>query len=262
MALVPIGLLFFWPRYGSHAFARMLGLMSLGLPASYVLRTSDSGIQLADRAAAVLFIGVSSVVAVMITQIWPVRRFRWYHQIFTVGTLTLLFMGGYILSGGSGYGAPPTPYIVGGDSRSIEIEGIQAAAWMGTYLGPGNRVGTDRTNQLLLATFGNQRIIESIADHIDLAPDFLDPALTPDDIDLMERAHLRYLETDQRLSTSLPAVGEYIEKGEPGSLTRSVPVPLAYLTKFNTMAGVNRVFDGGSIVIYDVRDFIYAHKKH
>jgi hypothetical protein len=262
MAIVPLGVFFLWQRYRSHAFPRMLGLMSLGLPATYVLRSSDSGIQLADRASAVLFVGVSSIVAAMITQLWPVRQFRWFHMTFLVVTLAVLFMGGYVLSGGSGYGAPPTPYIVGGDSRSIEIEGIQAASWTKIYLGSGNRIGTDRTNQLLMATYGNQRIIESIADHIDLAPIFLDPSLIPNDIDLMERAHLRYLAVDQRLSTSLPAVGEYVEKGEPGSIQRTAPVPLAYLTKFNTMAGINRVFDDGSIVIYDVREFIYAHKKY
>lgn len=261
MALVPLAVVFLW-RYRTYAFTCMLGITSLGFPASYVLRASDSGIQLADRAGAVLFVGVSAVIAVMVTHVWPVRLFRWYHLMALVVGLALLFMGGYILSGGSGYGAPPTPYIVGGDSRSIELEGIQAATWMGTYLGPGNRVGTDRTNQLLMATFGNQRIIESIADHVDLAPDFLDATLNSNDIDLLRRAGVSHLAVDQRMSTSLPAVGEYIEKGEPGSMTRDTPVPLAYLTKFNTLPGMNRIFDGGDIVIYDIREFMHVHKKH
>jgi hypothetical protein len=259
LAIIPLGWLCIWQRYRSHSLVLMLGLTSMGLHASQVLRSSDNGIQLADRASAVLFVGVSSVLGVFITQFWPVRQLHWIHIFLIACVMTMLFMDGYISSGGSGYGSPPTPYVVGADSRSIEIQGIQAAIWTRTYLGSNNNTGTDRTNQLLMGTFGDQRIIDTIQDHIDVAPIFFSLPLDPDSLTLMKRGHLHYLVVDRRLSTSLPAVGEYFEKGEPGAMQHTVPVNLKALMKFDTMPQVNKVFDGGAIVVFDVRKLSDAH---
>jgi hypothetical protein len=260
LLLLPLGILCLWRRYRSHSLICMLGLVAFGLHASQVLKTSDNGIQLAGRAAAMLYIAVSSAMAVLIVQFWPVRQLRWYHNLLITFTITLLFMGGYIASGGSGYGAPPGPYVVGADARSIDIESIQAATWTHTYLGSNNHVGTDRTNQLLMATFGNQRIIDTIADHIDVAPIFFDPILTPADYQLIKRGQLAYLVVDLRLTTALPAVGSYFEKGEPGAMMHKQPVSRQAMMKFDTMPAVNKIFDGGDIVIFDIRKLIHAHK--
>lgn len=255
------GLLCLWQRYRSHALVCQLGLVALGLHASQVLKTSDSGIQLADRASAVLYVAVSAALGVFLVQFWPTRQLHWYHILMITVTITLLFMGGYISSGGSGYGAPPTPYVVGADSRSIDTESIQAATWTHLYLGSNNHMGTDRTNQLLMATFGNQRIIDTIADHIDVATIFFDATLTPEDFSLIERGQLTYLVVDLRLTTSPPAVGSYFEKGEPGAMIHKTPVSREVMMKFDTMQGVNKIFDGGDLVIFDIRGLLHAHKN-
>ena len=67
----------------------------------------------------------------------------------------------------------PGPYEVIADSRSIEPQGIQAALWTRVYLQPDNRVAADRINQILLGTYGDQRVVTSIEDNIDLSPVFL-----------------------------------------------------------------------------------------
>jgi hypothetical protein len=259
LGVIPFGWLCIWLRYRSNSLILMLGLTSMGFHASQVLRSSDNGIQLADRASAVFFIAIGTVMAVMITQFWPLRKLHWMQVSLIACALTLLFLDGYIASGGSGYGSPPTPYVVGADSRSIEIQGIQAALWAHTYLGSNNNIGTDRTNQLLMGTFGDQRIIDTIQDHIDVAPIFFSYPLDSASLALMKRGHIRYLIIDRRLSTSLPAVGEYFEKGEPGAMVHTVPVDLKALMKFDTMPSVNKIFDGGSIVIFDVRKLSNAN---
>ncbi|MBA2392104.1 MAG: hypothetical protein H0V70_05090 [Ktedonobacteraceae bacterium] len=260
LVIILFGLVCLWQRYRSHALACQFGLVALGLHASQVLKTSDSGIQLADRASAVLYVAVSAALAVFIVQFWPTRQLHWYHVLIITVTITLLFMGGYISSGGSGYGAPPSPYVVGADSRSIDIESIQAATWTHQYLGSNNHMGTDRTNQLLMATFGNQRIIDTIADHIDVSTIFFDAALTPTDYELIGRGQLTYLVVDLRLTTSPPAVGSYFEKGEPGAMMHKKPVSRDVMMKFDEMDGVNKIFDGGDMIVFDIRGLLHAHK--
>ncbi len=259
MACIPLGLFCCWQRYRSHALAWMLSITALGLIGTLPLKTSDNGIQLADRASAVLYIPVGSVLAVFIVQFWPIRKLNWIHISLITSVMTALFMAGYILSGGSGYGSPPTPYVVGADSRSIEIDGIQAATWAYTYLGPHKRVGTDRTNQLLMATFGDQRIVVSIADHVDIAPIFFALTLDSDTLTLMKQSRLSYLVIDERMSRAPPVVGSYIEKIEPGAFQHYTPVSLQALTKFDTIPKINKLFDDGSIVIYDVRGLTHAY---
>jgi hypothetical protein len=253
LAIMPFGWLCIWQRYRSNSLALMQGLVSMGLHASQVLRTSDNGIQLADRASATLFVSVGTIMAVFITQFWPVRQLRWFHVCLIVGVMTILYMDGYISSGGSGYGSPPTPYVVGADSRSLEMQGIEAAKWSAIYLGSNNHIGTDRTNQLLMGTFGDQRIIDTIQDHIDVSPIFFSLPLDAESRELLQRGQIRYLVVDRRLSESLPAVGVYFEKGEPGAMMHATPINIKALMKFDTMPNVNKVFDGGAMVIFDVR---------
>jgi hypothetical protein len=260
LVIILLGLVCLWQRYRSHALACQFGLVALGLHASQVLKTSDSGIQLADRASAVLYVAVSAALAVFIVQFWPTRQLHWYHVLIITVTITLLFMGGYISSGGSGYGAPPSPYVVGADSRSIDIESIQAGTWTHQYLGSNNHMGTDRTNQLLMATFGNQRIIDTIADHIDVSTIFFDATLTSEDYELLGRGQLTYLVVDLRLTTSPPAVGSYFEKGEPGAMMHKKPVSRDVMMKFDKMDGVNKIFDGGDMIVFDIRGLLHAHK--
>ena len=63
---------------------------------------------------------------------------------------------------------------------------------------------------------------------------------------------MRYLVVDRRLSTSLPAVGIYFERGETVRGARTRPIEPTLLAKFDRAAGVDRLFDSGDIQIYDV----------
>lgn len=256
---LPFGWLVLWQRFRTNALAWLMGVTSFGLVAIQGLKTSDNGIQLADRAAVIIYIGVGSVLAIMIAQYWPRRSLNWLHISIIAVFLSLFFMSSYILSGGSGYGSPPTPYVVGADSRSLDVRSIQAAVWMQTYLGSGNRVGTDRTNQLLMATYGNQRIVDSIADHVDIAPAFFSDTLDAPSLAILKQGNLEYLVMDKRLATSPPIVGSYIEKSEPGAFQHFSPVSLNALMKFDAVPKINKVFDDGEIVIFDVRELVHGH---
>jgi hypothetical protein len=55
----------------------------------------------------------------------------------------------------------------------------------------------------------------------------------------------------------LPAVGYYFA-ADPGRDFYSSPVPEAAVDKFTTIPGVSRIYDDGTIVIYDFKGA--AHK--
>ena len=164
-----------------------------------------------------------------------------------------------MLGAGPGLSTLPGPYEVGADSRSLEPEGIQAAMWTHTQLGSNNRIGTDRTNQILMGSFGNQRIVTSIDDGIDVSSVFFSTQFDPDSLSLLKHGQVRYLVVDLRMAQALPANGFYFVEGEADSYQRKAPIELDALTKFNTIPQINRVFDSGNIVIYDAGGLISAN---
>jgi hypothetical protein len=66
-----------------------------------------------------------------------------------------------------------------------------------------------------------------------------------------------YILVDQRLATTLPASGQYFPV-DPNAFRYKHPLAAAGLTKFNHVAGVNRVYDSGNIVIYGLGGAGYA----
>ena len=141
--------------------------------------------------------------------------------------------------------------------RGKSIRGSTSAASRilgGKDLPPDGRVYTDRVNGLLAAVYGNQHVLTSLADGINtrsVSTLLLAPAM-PSDIRTACLARVRYLIADKRLAWSLPHVGIYIDGGEYPAGTRVHPPPASALTNFNGVSGAERIFDNGSIRIYDL----------
>ena len=112
---------------------------------------------------------------------------------------------------------------------------------------------------MLLLSYGQQRVITSLEDKIDLAPVFFSRNLSADgekllpyDMMLLRRGEVEYLVVDHRLTRALPKVGVYYDLQEPGAYRHDRPIPRAAFAKFDRLRLVSRVFDSGDIVIYDV----------
>ncbi len=261
LLFLPFGLLCLWQRHRSSALAVMFGIVSLFYPVSHVFRLTNFGSEIADRSAAFLYIPIAWVLALFIIQFWPTRTLNWRQTSFLTCAISVVFIGGFILGAGPPRELLPGPYAVEADARSIEPEGIQVALWARSYLGPDNRVATDRTNSLLMSTYGDQRIVTGIADNIDVTPVFFSSNLGSYEASILQKGQIRYLIVDLRLSRALPSVGFYFDPSEPDSFHHTVPINLKALTKFDTMSQVNRVFDSGNIVIYDMGGLINAPEK-
>jgi hypothetical protein len=117
-----------------------------------------------------------------------------------------------------------------------------AATWAHSFLGPHNRIGADRTNEMLMTTYGDQDVSTDLAGGVDVNRVLFAPSLNRVSAGLLQKGRLQYLVVDRRL-TSVPHV-EYADYPQ-------VAVAPA-LAKFDHIKGVARVFDSGAIQIYDV----------
>jgi hypothetical protein len=251
-----IGNYFSWKRYRKSVIVLTLALGSLAYPASQILRLTQSGFFVAVRASEFLYISIAFVLSLCASIFLFSRKTSWRQiAIFTLLS-TFLFIGG-ITIGRPPWMRLPGPYLVVADSRSIEAQGINAAEWTGTYLGPNNRIGTDRINGALMATYGYQDVITGISDQIPLGILFLSPVVDQQDLSIIKSGDIQYIVVDRRLSNGVPMAGFYFQMSEPGAYNYKKPIDAELLLKFDRLYGASRIFDSGDIIIYDIQSLAH-----
>ncbi|MBO0791755.1 MAG: hypothetical protein J2P36_12515 [Ktedonobacteraceae bacterium] len=253
---LPFGLLTLWQLYRRFALPLMLGIFALAYPIAQAFRFTNFGPEISDRSTAFLFLSVAYVLTILITHFWPTRKLSKRAIALITCAISAVLLGGIILDAGPNYTDLPGPYTVGADRRSLEPEGINAALWTLSNLGPDNRIGTDRTNQMLLSTYGDQRIVTELDDQVEVSPIFYSTQFDEADIELLQAGKIHYLVVDMRLSTSVPALGFYFVSDEPEANHITTPISRTALTKFDTIPDINRLFDSGNIAIYDTGAFL------
>ena len=80
-------------------------------------------------------------------------------------------------------------------------------------LGPGNRFFADRSNRLLLGSVGQQHVVTGAGDRVNLRPVFFASKLGPEERRSLGVGNVEYVLVDRRLSSALPLVGVYTERG-------------------------------------------------
>ncbi len=248
---LPFGLLILLRQYRDNVLAITFGIASLLYPLTQAFRFASFGTEIPERAAAFLFLPIAYMLTVLFTHFWPTRRLNWRAISLITSAILVIFLGGAVMGTGPNLSAAPGPYLVSADSRSLEPEGIETATWSQAHLGPNNRLATDRINEILMSTYGHQRIVTNLNDHVDVSPIFYSAQFDITDIAILREGQIHYLAVDTRISTALPLVGLYFENDRPTSI-----ISRDALTKFNTVTQINRLFDSGDIVIYDTGTLI------
>lgn len=251
LAGLPFGLVRIARAHRDNALALALGVATLAYPVSLALRLSDRGVEASVRSSEFLFIALGYVLAIVVDERVLSRRADSQARLAVAAAAVSLFVGGVVL-GWAPSSRLPGPYLVAADPRSIEPEGVSAAWWARDQLGFDNRLDADRINTWLMGSYGRQRVVTALVDKLGVWPPFFSPTLTQLDRRTIAGGRIRYLVVDLRLSTSLPHVGLYVERGEADEFRRSQPIPRAALTKYDGMPGVSRLFDSGNLAIYDV----------
>jgi hypothetical protein len=248
-ALLPFGWWRVWRRHRHRSWPMALAIMSLSWYLVVIVRfTVADGSELSGRAATFIFVPVAYVVALALGQLggavvrWQARAVA---AALLVAVLILLFNG--LVNGWPPYWERlPGPHQVAGFERSVGPEEIATAQWALSALGPGNRFAVDFGNGPVLGSYGDQDPVLGVSFLYD------SPLYTQSDAQQARALAIRYILVDHRLSQSLPASGQYFPSDPLAGRYRS-PLPAAYLTKYNRVPGVARVYDAGSIVIYGLK---------
>lgn len=236
-----------WRR--ARPLALLLGLVALLYPVIPGGHLTRATAEVGDRAAGFVFLGTAVVLGAWW---WQRRRRAWTGALFALAC-TVLFLGDVVLGAGPTAGQLPGPYQVSADARSVDAANLAAAHWLAVGVPRGGVVYGDRTSGLLAAAYGDQTTVLHVSTGIDASRLLLAPTFTSQDRALIRAAKLDYLIVDQRLATGLPHQQFYIESGEFGGGDRTAPVTTGALAKFGSVPGVERLYDNGSLVIYDVR---------
>jgi hypothetical protein len=236
-----------WRR---HRLVALLIVMAICYPLVPAGHLTSATSEVADRAAGFLFLGVALGLALYVR-----GHRRWLTRgrlVLALAGLLLVFVGQIVLGTGAPWGETPGPYLVSADARSIDRDNIAAAQWSAEHLASGSRVLADRDSGLLAGAVGGLHPITHIGTGVNASAILLAPGWTAQDAALVRRLQIEYVIVDQRDATGLPRMGVYYESGEYDQ-NRIKPVSLAALTKLASVPGVQRVYDNGAIVIYDMR---------
>ena len=219
--------------------------------------------EVADRSSGFIFVGVSFLLAWWAFGIRhnghrrgetrKSRRVLAAACVFASGLV--LFVGGTIVGAGPSWLRAPGKYLVSADNRSVDVLALDASRWLGDHVTPGNRLYSDRVNELLASALGHQHSLTSLGDGIDngALSRLLLASPSPSDIGYAKAAKLQLLLVDRRLATELPHVGVYTDNGEYEGENRTKPPPESAVTKFDHLPGVDRIYDNGALSLYDVR---------
>jgi hypothetical protein len=265
---LPMGLWSFWLHQRRNVDAWVLALGALSYPATLALRMTGGGWEISARSSVFVFVPLAFILATGIEHVrlpWFLDKLgpllaRFRAPIF-IPFAAVIFCSG-IIAGWSPWARMPWPYRVGADTRSIEPQGLAAATWANTALGPNNRMASDRINLTLMGTYGEQRLITDLIDKVSISGIFLAPRIGPNEQQALRDARIRYLVVDRRISRGRPLDGHYYESWEQMVAPYSGTPRPEVLEKFDHIRGVSRVFDSGDILIYDVGALSNAPDSH
>jgi len=247
LALLP-GIWWIWRARRDDSLAMTLAVGSLGYYGSLVLRLAGGASELAGRTWPFIFVAVAFTLAqavVALERMSPIRL-RWALRAAEAGAILLIFLAANTGGWPPYWGRLPGPYLVAASERSIEPEGVMAAEWAGEALPPASRMTTDFSNYWLMGAYGGHDPVFGVASI------FYRDKLGEEDRKLISYMAVRYAVVDTRLSEALPTRGSYYGgyEGELGDPDK--PMSLQALTKFDDEPGVQRIFDSGHIIVYDL----------
>jgi hypothetical protein len=262
LGTVPLGLAAFVRRRTFAPVAVVLVLLAISYPATLALRLTQAGTETSNRSSEWVFLGIGYLAARTLEPGalplasyfgWIQRRRNWARgrMVAFTGLFVVLFTGG-VTVGWPAYALLPGPYLVGGDTRSIETQSIDAARWAPVHLQTESSIVTDRENGLLFGSYGLMRPQGGVIGGSYVTDVFFSPRVSPRIRAILSGDKIRYVVIDTRLSTALPYSGAYMESPEPGAHHHKAPIALENLEKFDTTKGALRLFDSGAIQIYDV----------
>lgn len=256
MAGIPFAVWEVWRRHRTRAILIAMAAAAMLQPAMYVLRLTPSGWEISNRSAEFIFLGLAPTVALAVFNLSFPKWLDGIRRWIVPPALAIMLAGGVIVSSAT-WMLLPWPYQAGSDQRSIELQGVAAAEWSEEFLGPDRRYIADRVNAQLWSTHGRQ-FLAYVDGHPILPGLILSPRFDDYSRKILADSRLEYVVADMRFSEQKPAYDYYIAENEKLIYGTVNPLPRASLEKYDNIADVQRIFDSGGIVVYDVRRLAHA----
>ncbi|MGH3437033.1 MAG: hypothetical protein ACRDRN_11270 [Sciscionella sp.] len=253
-ALVTIGLPFGWRHIWRTQRQNIWALaLASGSACYYVIAllrlTMPDGAELAGRSLTYLYIPIGYTLAMALAWLGQatlpsIGRLRQAHTsvVVTIAIAILLF-GGLAAGWPAYWERLPGRYVVDGFESGITPEGVATATWARRVLGSSNRMSADFTNYVLLGSYGDQDVVSGVNDLYNSSE------YTPAMSTLAQQNAVRYVVVDLRTSRYKAVAGGYFPAPSSNDIS---PIPLSNLTKFDSIPGVDRIYDSGNIIIYEL----------
>lgn len=238
---LPVGLWRIWVYHRTNPIAIVLGLYAALYPATLALRFTGRGWETGNRASASLFVALGLVVAAGVAGYWLDRWRSPWASLPVAGCAGVVFLSG-VIAGWPPLWRLPGPYLPAQDPRSIEREGVATAFWTRDELGPDNRLGADRTNFQLLGSYGRQQVSSTLSGGVNVNWILFAPTMGQAQRDLARQGRLRYIVVAKQLADVPGVARSYYSDADVA----------AALRKFDFLEGIDRIYDSGNLVIYDV----------
>jgi hypothetical protein len=253
-ALIAVGSWQAWKRHRRHPWIMGMMIGSIVGWIAYLgirLGTAD-GQELAGRAATYIYIPMSVIAALALTKLvssGPMRRLGAVATTAVVAAVVALLIDGLANGWPPFWERLPGPHQVASFESSVDPQEVAISNWSLAELGPGNVIASDQGIYPVLIGYGDQNP-QQIVTFLYATPTWTKPVAN-------EAAGLnfQYVETDTRLTKSLPPAGNYFTDQLQGATST---IPLANLTKYNHIEGVARVYDDGTINFYDLVSLGYV----
>lgn len=246
---LPFGVLRMWQRRTSP-YAITLALTALAYFPMLGLRFTSDGWETSNRSSEFLFVGIAFVLALGITEFRVPRPLQGLGLVFFSAYVAAIFVGGSV-TGWQPNVRLSRPFLVQSQTgMTVEPQGVTAARWAGLYLGPRNRLATDPSNAEMMLVYGDQEPVTGRPYGVQYM--FYADAIDQGVLDTVRITQVRYLVVDRRLSSWDHLIGLYFARPLDASNGETGNLPRAAYTKFDSWDAVDRVFDNGTIAIYDL----------
>lgn len=249
LVALPFGLLKWWQRRRtSSALFLLMGATVIIYPLTLVMRLTTAGAETSNRSSEFLFLGLGLIVGLAVE--WWLRSNR--SKAVRIGAATaalaVIFTGGVTAGWTHSLRLPPAatetapPAVPGPDS-------FQLASWASHALGSHRSFAAGGVEELVLGGYGSENPVSGHANHTAVWPLFEEPRVGRLVRLTIRHGRIRYLVVDSRMAKALPLSGQYFETGEPAQRR---PISALALFKFDLARSVDRIYDDGTTVIYDV----------
>jgi hypothetical protein len=242
--LVMAGALIVWRRT-QDALTRTFAIFALGFFGLLGVRVlATDGAELVGRLLTYEYLFACVPAALALTHPWIRKR----QPIVALAIVAMLLV--FIGNTTSGWPAPyelvPGKFYVDAFESGVDPPGVAAARWVTANVPRTANVACDFMACALVGSYGPQSA------NSDLPQIFYSQSFDQATRKLLSEHGIEYVIVDQRIYSQRPVGHMYFDSETDWQQARS-PIPRQGLEKFNRDPRVQRVFDDGPLIVYDVR---------